>query len=115
MSLEFDDYQAEAGKTAIYPEAGTASFNAVAYTVLGLSNEAGEVAGKLKKVWRDNEGKIGPEQEKALAGELGDVLWYLSAVASELGYTLSELAEANLSKLSSRAERGVIGGSGDNR
>ena len=115
MSLEFEDYQEAAAKTAIYPEAGTGSFNAVAYAVLGLSNEAGEVAGKLKKVWRDNEGVIDSEKCDAMAAELGDVLWYLAAVANELGWNLHEVAQANLDKLNSRAARGVIGGSGDNR
>lgn len=115
MSLDFNEYQQEANKTAIYPEAGTGSFNAVSYTILGLTNEAGEVAGKLKKVWRDNEGKIGPHEEAAIAAELGDVFWYLAEAATELGWELAEIAQLNLEKLASRAERGVIGGSGDNR
>lgn len=115
MSALFNVYQAKAGQTAIYPESGTGSFNAVAYAVLGLSNEAGEVAGKLKKVWRDDQGQLTHPRKAAIADELGDVLWYLAAVANELGYDLEEIAKHNLDKLFSRQERGVIGGSGDNR
>ncbi len=115
MSLDFDEYQRRAEATAIYPESGTGSFNAVAYTILGLSNEAGEVAGKLKKVWRDNEGKIGIFAEEGLAKELGDVLWYMAAAANELGVSLEDIASQNLQKLLDRKNRGVIGGSGDNR
>jgi NTP pyrophosphatase (non-canonical NTP hydrolase) len=115
MSLSFDNYQDQAATTAIYPQARTGSFNAVSYALLGLGNEAGEVQGKLKKVWRDNEGVIDHERAEGIADELGDVLWYLAAAATELGYSLSELGERNLAKLFSRKERGVIGGSGDNR
>lgn len=113
--MHFDEYQEVSESTAIYPEAGSGSFNAVSYTVLGLSNEAGEVAGKLKKVWRDNEGKIGKAEEAELQKELGDVLWYLAAVANELGVSLNDVATQNLHKLLDRKQRGVIGGSGDNR
>lgn len=113
--MKLSDYQDSAVATAIYPQSGTGSFNALSYATLGLVNEAGEVAGKLKKVWRDEEGKIGKTAEDALVGELGDVLWYLSAAASELGYSLDEVAERNIAKLNSRKERGVIGGSADNR
>lgn len=115
MSKIFDVYQRNAGETAIYPESGTGSFNAVAYVTLGLANEAGEVAGKLKKVWRDNQGHLTLEKKAQIADELGDVLWYLAAVARELGYDLSDIAKHNLDKLFDRAERGVIGGSGDTR
>jgi len=115
MSLDFNDYQEKAFATAIYPEAGTGSFSAVSYAVLGLVNEAGEVSGKLKKVWRDNDGELTPELRKKIADELGDVLWYAAALADELGTDLSTVAKENMYKLLSRQARGVIGGSGDNR
>lgn len=113
--MKFDDYQQQAGTTAIYPESGTGSFNAVSYALLGLGNEAGEVQGKLKKVWRDYHGHLTLEKKAEIASELSDVLWYLAAAATEIGYSLSDIAEYNLAKLFDRKERGVIGGSGDNR
>lgn len=113
--LTFNSYQDQAESTAIYPEAGTGSFNALSYALLGLTNEAGEVAGKLKKVWRDKGGIIDSEAANGIAAELGDVFWYIAAAATELGFSLEEIAGDNLAKLFSRKERGVIGGSGDNR
>lgn len=115
MSNWFDVYQAKAKQTAIYPQSGTGSFNALAYATLGLANEAGEVGGKLKKIWRDQNGLVTQAARDAIAAELGDVLWYVAAVATELRVDLSEVAGQNLDKLFSRQERGVIGGSGDNR
>ena len=85
------------------------------YPTLGLTGEAGEVADKVKKVIRDRGGSFDRETREAIKLELGDVLWYVAQLASELGYDLEEVAEANLQKLSSRAARGRIGGSGDQR
>lgn len=113
--LDFEEYQKQAAETAIYPEAGTGSFSAVSYAVLGLVNEAGEVSGKLKKVWRDSDGVLTSEHQEQIAKELGDVLWYAAALAEEIEYPLEAVALDNLNKLRSRKERGVIGGSGDNR
>lgn len=113
--IDFVDYEIATRATAIYPEGQTGSFNAVAYVTLGLANEAGEVAGKVKKAWRDSNGKFDEDRIAAIKGELGDVLWYLARVADELGLSFQEIAEGNLAKLSSRRERGVIGGDGDNR
>lgn len=115
MSRFFNVYQAQAQTTAIYPEAGSGSYNAVAYALLGLGNEAGETQGKLKKVWRDYNGHLTLEKKAEIASELGDVLWYLAVAAGEIGYGLEEIAQANLAKLFDRQERGVIGGSGDTR
>lgn len=113
--LDFVDYEIATRHTAIYPEAQTGSFGAVAYVTLGLANEAGEVAGKVKKAWRDAEGEFDTDRIEAIKGELGDVLWYLARVADELGLSFQEIAEGNLTKLNSRKARGVIGGDGDNR
>ena len=85
------------------------------YPTLGLTGEAGEVADKVKKVIRDREGVFDADTREAIKLELGDVLWYVAQLASELGYDLNEVADANLQKLSSRAARGRIGGSGDQR
>lgn len=113
MSLDFDDYQVRSSETAIYP--GQGEMLGLTYATLGLCSEAGEIAGKVKKIIRDDDGKINREKADALADEVGDVLWYLSQIAEELSNRLNGIAERNLDKLNSRKERGVIGGSGDNR
>lgn len=113
--MHFDEYQKESRKTAIYPNQG----DDFVYPTLGLVGEAGEVADKFKKLIRDHgihtPSKLSDEQKDDLVKELGDVLWYLSQLSTELGVSLSEVAEKNLEKLSSRKERNVLGGSGDNR
>lgn len=87
----------------------------IVYPTLGLVNEAGEVAGKIKKIFRDKAGVISEADREALKYELGDVLWYLAQICTELDLTLEEVAEANIEKLFSRLERGQIQGDGDNR
>jgi NTP pyrophosphatase (non-canonical NTP hydrolase) len=87
----------------------------ILYPTLGLCGESGEVADKVKKVLRDRKGVFDQEVREGLALELGDVLWYVAQLATELGLSLEEIAEANLAKLASRAARNVIGGSGDQR
>lgn len=87
----------------------------IVYPTLGLANEAGEVAGKIKKLFRDKGGRITGDDRAALKMELGDVLWYLAQICTELDLDLAEVAAANLEKLRSRQERGAIGGDGDER
>lgn len=113
--LSLSDYQLTANETAIYPDNGEATTVAIGYTVLGLVGEAGEIANSFKKTIRDDNGIVTAEKAKALAAELGDVLWYAANLASELGYPLELIAKQNLQKLKSRQARGVISGSGDNR
>lgn len=109
--MDLNQYQNHALDTAVYPNRG-ANF---AYPALGLAGEAGEVADKLKKVIRDNDGVLTDTVRDAVAKELGDVLWYVAVLASELDYSLAEVAAINVDKLASRKERGVLTGSGDNR
>ena len=109
--MEMNSYQDAARNTAAYPDVGR---NPI-YPTLGLTGEAGEVADKVKKVIRDRGGVFDADTREAIKLELGDVLWYVAQLASELGYDLNEVADANLQKLSSRAARGRIGGSGDQR
>jgi len=85
------------------------------YPVLGLVSEAGELAGKVKKIYRDKDGHMSRNDRDALIDEAADVLWYVAEVATQLGYDLADVASLNLRKLASRAERGVIGGNGDER
>jgi NTP pyrophosphatase (non-canonical NTP hydrolase) len=80
-----------------------------------LCGEAGEVADKVKKVLRDREGRFDDAVRDDLRLELGDVLWYVAQLATELELDLEDIAAANLEKLASRAARNVIGGSGDRR
>lgn len=103
---EFDSYQDFTDETAIYPEE-----NAQEYLMLGLMSEVGEMASKMKKQLRD-----GTEfTTEDFCAELGDVLWYVAQLASTRQVFLSDISQANVEKLQSRKERGVIGGSGDER
>jgi len=110
-SLDFNLYQRQARKTAIYQNLG----NNFVYPTLGLTGKAGEVAEKIKKVIRDKNGLIDKNTRQELKKELGDVLWYLANLATEAGLSLEEIARTNLEKLASRKKRGKLHGSGDNR
>ena len=109
--MNFDNYQIEARRTAIYPNKDK---NFV-YPTLGLVGESGEVAEKIKKILRDKNGAIDYESKLALKKELGDVLWYISNLCDELGFSLNDVAKKNLEKLNLRLSRGKISGSGDDR
>ena len=109
--MHANEYQDRALETAIYPNRG----DNFVYPALGLVGEAGEVADKLKKVIRDNNGVLTDAVKDAVAAELGDTMWYVAVLASELGYGLDEIMAKNLAKLNSRKERGMLSGSGDNR
>ncbi len=109
--MNLNEYQKGARATARYPNVG----NNPIYPTLGLSGESGEVADKVKKILRDRQGIFDDESRNAIKMELGDVLWYVAQLSSELGFSLDEVADANLKKLASRSARGQISGSGDNR
>ena len=109
--MTFNDYQRDARKTAQYPVIG----HGITYPALGITGEAGEISDKVKKIFRDKGGVISDQDREALVKECGDVLWYLSALADELGTSLEAIAITNIEKLSSRQQRGMIGGEGDNR
>ena len=99
--MNFEEYQSEASQTAHYPR----RMSNLEYPTLGLAGEAGEVANIVKKIQRDNEGVLTDEVRGKLKDELGDVLWYISACADELGLTLQEIAEYNVNKLAKRHGR----------
>lgn len=113
MAITFDDYAENAGRTAIYPDAGQTG--GLLYAVLGLVGEAGELANQAKKVLRDDGGTLDVVRRVRMRSELGDVLWYLAAVARELDIDLQEVARANLQKLERRAADGTISGDGEHR
>ena len=116
LELEFkelvtmDDYQENAIDTRMYPQD-----MAIPYCTLGLTGEAGEVAEKVKKIIRDKGGVVSEEDKAELVKELGDVLWYITDMADQLGSSLREVAQTNYEKLASRKARKKLSGSGDNR
>jgi NTP pyrophosphatase (non-canonical NTP hydrolase) len=113
--MQFNDYQAQAVGTAEYPNRGA---NLI-YPALGLAGESGETVDKIKKLWRNlgitSGADLNDETKYELVKEIGDVLWYAAALASELKVSLDEVAAANLKKLYDRKSRNVIKSEGDNR
>lgn len=116
-SMDMEEYQATAMQTAIYPDA-------LIYPMLGLQGEVGELSEKLKKFFRDNDYEVQMEDcveempaqlRYEMALECGDILWYLTAISSDLGYSLEEIASLNLEKLEGRVSRNTLRGSGDFR
>jgi NTP pyrophosphatase (non-canonical NTP hydrolase) len=108
MILDFTTYQREAMKTRHYPDEYR-----VTYSALGLAGEAGELANKVKKLLRGDANR--DELVDGIKSEMGDVLWYLAALAEDLGVDLASVAQENIEKLRSRQARGKILGGGDNR
>ena len=106
--MNLHDYQMQALKTAVYPKNYS-----ISYPALGLAEEAGEVAGKIAKMMRDDIPLM--EQKKKIEAEMGDVLWMLAALAHDCGLSLQEIAEKNLLKLNARQSSGTLHGEGDNR
>lgn len=111
--MDFDEYEKLAHRTATFT--GKQEEYRLLYLTLGVVGEAGEIAEKVKKLIRNDDGVITDEKREALKHEIGDVLWYLSQLSREFGFPFSEAAKANIAKLEDRAARGVIRSSGDNR
>lgn len=108
---DFDNYQESCKKTAVYPNIGK-NFT---YPTIGLMGEAGEVANKVKKLIRDDNSKISKEKSDDIAHEIGDMMWYIAQLSTELNLKLSDIVQMNLEKLASREKRDQLHGSGDNR
>lgn len=106
--MELDEYQERTRETAVYP-----SQEATEYLALGLNDEAGEVAGAVKKYMRGDYDE--EELRRRVSGEAGDVLWYWARLLDELDLTASDVMEKNVDKLFDRKERGKIRGDGDDR
>lgn len=114
--MNFNEYQALTHTTAKYQDGcDKAGVPHVMYCLLGLAEESGEVLGKFKKILRDKHWKIDNDDAISITKELGDILWYISEVATNMGLQLEEIADTNIAKLADRKKRNVIGGSGDNR
>lgn len=109
--MNFQEYQEQSRKTAVYPRVG----DNFVYPVLGIAGESGEVSEKIKKVLREKNGMIDEEAKQEITKELGDLLWYMSQLASELCISFDEVAQKNITKTQSRMERGTLLGNGDNR
>jgi len=122
-NMDFDQYQKEAAKTAQYPTMGIDNQNydypiietPYVYPVLGLVGETGEVAEKIKKIIRNKAGTPSEEDIQEIAKELGDVLWYIATLCTELDLSMDKVAIENISKLQDRLKRDKIKSEGDNR
>lgn len=108
--MTIKDYEEGVIKTARYPKK-----IGLLYCTLGLVGESGEVAEKVKKLYRDKDGLVSPQFRKDIVKELGDVMWYVTNTAKELGLTLEEVMQANLDKVQLRVKTNTIHGDGDNR
>jgi NTP pyrophosphatase (non-canonical NTP hydrolase) len=111
--MDFNEYQTLASRTATFD--GKQKEYQMLYLTLGIAGESGEVAEKVKKILRNDNGVVDPEKRDALKHEIGDVLWYLSQLARILDIPFEECASANIAKLADRAARGVIKSEGDTR
>jgi NTP pyrophosphatase (non-canonical NTP hydrolase) len=109
--MTFREYQLEAKRTCAFPD----KENTFIYATLGLVGETGEVAEKIKKIWRDKNKQVTDEDRLEVKKEMGDVLWYLSQLAEEIGINFDDVAQTNLEKIQSRLKRDVLHGAGDNR
>jgi NTP pyrophosphatase (non-canonical NTP hydrolase) len=110
--MDLDKYQEKARKTDLHTKVQA---NELDYYLLGLTSEAGEVAGRMKRVYRDQEGKISLIEKERIKKELGDVLWYLSAICDRFDFSLGEVAELNIKKLSNRMENNSLHGDDPDR
>ncbi len=111
--MELNEYQDKASVTATFT--GKQAEHELMYLTLGACGEVGEIAEKVKKIIRNDDGVISEEKRELLKLEVGDVLWYLSQLSRVLGFSLDEAAQANIAKIMDRRARGVIKSSGDTR
>ena len=112
---DFNTYQRFTCSTRIYP-----SSQGIVYNLFGIAGEAGEIFEKVKKLIRDKKKKItkkglSKKDKLEIIKELGDLIWYISTLSDELGYTLEEVISINVKKLTSRKRRNKLKGCGDNR
>ena len=106
--MKLSEYSNLVQKTGIYPRDTVAE--ALVYTGLGLTGEAGELANQIKKIIRDDRGELTEERRQKLIDELGDVFWYAAATARELHITVEEVLIRNSNKLLARQKANTIQG-----
>lgn len=115
--MTFDEYEEQAVKFDVFFDTEDKSPNSNAFLskVFGIVGESGEFADKIKKIYRDGGGVMDDDKKAELRKELADIMWYVCVMNCYMGGTLEELAQSNIEKLSSRKERNLIHGKGDNR
>jgi NTP pyrophosphatase (non-canonical NTP hydrolase) len=106
--MDFDEYQRLSRQTAVYPHQG----DNYIYPTLGLVSEAGELADRIKRIARDDDEVVTPGKVEEIASEIGDILWYAAQVSTEFGLSLNDIAQANLTKLLARLDKGTLHGFG---
>ena len=113
--MTLNKYQEQAKQFLLDPSLLEPFVDGVKYCALGINEEAGEIAGKVKKARRDDNEKYSEDRLKSIALEIGDVLWYCATLAGHIGYSLEDIAKMNIAKLEDRMARGTMHGSGDYR
>jgi len=113
--MNFDLYQKEALKTAVFPDFDSNYVEGLIYPIIGLAGECGELSNKFKKVLRDHNGVVTGEMNKLLCDELGDCLWYIAIIAHKLNINLNTIATNNIYKLEQRKLKNTLKGDGDGR
>lgn len=111
--MDFKNYQNQSKRTAVYPNQST--LQGLEYTTLGLTEEAGEIAGNVKRIFRDDNETLTSERVNKIIDEMGDLLWYLAQLCYELNTSLETVATRNLAKLRKRQRGNTLHGSGDDR
>jgi len=110
--MKIDEYQKAAHSTSLNTDIHG---DKVIYSVISFANEAGEVTGKFKKLFRDKNSEYDNEFKEVIVKELGDAFWYLAEICTQLDISLDHVASTNLAKLSKRQAKNKIKGDGDDR
>lgn len=87
----------------------------LAYATMSLTGEAGEVAEKVKRIYRGDDKAQAASYDDEIVKELGDVLWCVAAACTALNIPMEYAARKSLQKMEDRRKRGMLKGSGDNR
>jgi NTP pyrophosphatase (non-canonical NTP hydrolase) len=112
--MDFNTYQRESQKTAVYPKITNVD---VLYPIVGLAGEVGELCNFIKKIVRSNVSTSSnlkeillkdPQTLNTIKLELGDIQWYIAALCTELNIDLDDVALSNLKKLQNRYETNTI-------
>lgn len=105
--MDFDMYQTEVRTTREYET----SDRLLMLAALGIAGEGGEVVNLIKEAEFHDRGL----DKNKVAGELGDLLWYLSTMADAIGWTLDQVAAFNVDKLRARYPDGFDSERSQNR